>query len=148
MLLAYRVTAGQESIVADMLYAKARKSVKEGHNPIDALIVSSKLKGYLIIETHNSTEAKQLITNVPHVKSVLNSEIPFTEIKEMLESKPQKIELNLGDIIQVTNGPFKGERAKVSKINEDKEEVTVELIEVAVPIPVTIKLGAVKVIPQ
>ncbi|OIO26906.1 transcription elongation factor Spt5 [Candidatus Micrarchaeota archaeon CG_4_10_14_0_2_um_filter_55_9] len=148
MLLAYRVTAGQESIVADMLYEKAKKTTKEGRNPIDALLVSARLKGYLIVETHNATEAKQLITNVPHVKSVLSNEIPFEEIKGMLESKPQKIVLNKGDIIEVTSGPFKGERAKVSHVNEDKEEITVELIEVAVPIPVTIKLNAVKIIPQ
>ena len=41
-----------------------------------------------------------------------------------------------------------GERAKVVRIDKDKEEVTVELVEVAVPIPVTIKLGTVKVLPK
>lgn len=144
MLFAYRVTAGQESIVADLLREKARKTKA----PITALIVSSRLKGYLLVESPNEVEAKQLITNVPHVKSVLNDTIPFSEIKELVESKPQELKLAKGDLVEVTSGPFKGEKAKVSRIDKEKEEVTVELIEVAVPIPVTIKLDAIKLLPK
>ncbi|OIO27953.1 transcription elongation factor Spt5 [Candidatus Micrarchaeota archaeon CG10_big_fil_rev_8_21_14_0_10_60_32] len=142
MLFAYRVTAGQESIVADLLEKKARK----GGIAVNALLVSPRLKGYLIVEAANDASARQLITNVPHVKSVLSRPIPFEEIKELLESKPQEIILNKGDMVEVTSGPFKGEHAKVSRIDPEKGEVTVELIEVAVPIPVTIKADAVKVL--
>jgi transcriptional antiterminator NusG len=53
-----------------------------------------------------------------------------------------------GDLIEITSGPFKGERAKVVRIDKEKEEVTVELVEVAVPIPVTIKMGTIKALPQ
>jgi len=144
MLFAYRVTAGQESIVADLLYEKARKAKA----PINAFLISPRLKGYLIVESTNEVEAKQLITNVPHVKSVLPRSIPFVEIKSLLESKPVEIKLNKGDLVEVTNGPFKGERAKVVRIDLEKEDITVELVEVAVPIPVTIKIDAVKVIPK
>lgn len=144
MLYAYRVTAGQENIVADLLTEKVKKT-KVG---VQALIVSSRLKGYLMVEATDEAEAKKLINNVPHVKSVLNKPIDFNDIKDMLESKPQEIILKGGDLIEVTAGPFKGEKAKVVRIDKDKEDVTVELVEVAVPIPVTIKLNTIKLLAQ
>ncbi|MFA4946206.1 MAG: transcription elongation factor Spt5 [Candidatus Micrarchaeia archaeon] len=144
MLFAYRVTAGQESIVADLLHEKARKKKV----PINAFLISPRLKGYLIVESTSEVEAKQLITNVPHVKSVLPQPIPFVEIKSLLESKPAVVNFNKGDLVEVTNGPFKGERAKVVRIDPEKDDVTVELVEVAVPIPVTIKTDAIKLLPQ
>lgn len=143
MLLAYRVTSGQENIVADLLAEKVKKTKVN----VGALLVSSRLKGYLIVEAADEVEAKKLVANVPHVKSVLNRPIAFEEIKEMIESKPPEVSLNKGDMIEISSGPFKGERAKVIRIDHDKEEVTVELIEVAVPIPVTLKIDAIKVLP-
>ncbi len=144
MLFAYRVTAGQENIVADLLYEK----IKKGKFPVNALIVSPKLKGYMIVECPSELEAKRVITNVPHVKGVLNKPMQISEIAEMLESKPTQIALKKGDLVEITANPFKGEKAKVVRINEEKDEITVELIEVAVPIPVTIKSNTIKILPQ
>ncbi|MBI5036802.1 transcription elongation factor Spt5 [Candidatus Micrarchaeota archaeon] len=144
VLLAYRVTSGQENIVADLLSEK----IKKVKSPVSAILVSNKLKGYIIVESPDEVEAKKLVANVPHVKSVLNKPIAFDEIKEMIESKPQEVLLNKGDMIEITSGPFKGEKAKVIRIDQDKEEVTVELVEVAVPIPVTLKTGTIKALPS
>ncbi len=143
-LYAYRVTAGQESIVADMLYEK----IKKYKLPVKSLIVSPQLKGYLIAEADNDVEAKQAIQNVPHVKGLLKNTMAIGDITELLESKPVEIVINRGDMVEIVSGPFKGEKAKVVRIDLEKEDVTVELIEVAVPIPVTIKLGTIKVLPQ
>jgi len=143
-LFAYRVTAGQESIVADLLQEKIKKT----RAPIAALIVSPRLKGYLIVEASNEVEVKRLTAGVPHVKGVLQKTISLDEIKELLESKPQELALVKGDFIEITSGPFKGEKAKVVRIDKEKEEVTIELVEVAVPIPVTIKMGTIKALPQ
>ncbi len=142
MLYAYRVTAGQENIVADLLGEKVKKTKAA----VQSMIVSSKLKGYVIVEATDDVEAKKLTNNVPHVKSVLNKAIAFSEIKDMLESKPQQVTLKPGDLIEITSGPFKGEKAKIVRMDLEKEDVTVELVEVAVPIPVTIKLGIIKLI--
>ena len=48
--------------------------------------------------------------------------------------------------MELVNGPFKGEKARVQNIDEGKEEITVELIEAMVPIPVTVKGDSVRVI--
>ncbi len=144
MFFAYRVTSGQESIVADLLYEK----IKKAKMPIDALIMSTSLKGYLISEAPNEAEAKRAIMNVPHVKGMLKSTMKIEDLSQMLESKPVEIVLNKGDLVEVTSGPFKGERAKVVRIEQEKDKITVELVEIAVPIPVTIKLNAIKLIPK
>ncbi|HIH19646.1 TPA: transcription elongation factor Spt5 [Candidatus Micrarchaeota archaeon] len=144
MLFAYRVTAGQESIVADLLSEKARKNSA----PVNAIIVSPRLKGYLMIESIDEAEARKLVAGVPHVKGVLQKSIDISEIRELLESKPVEVTLERGQLIEITSGPFKAEKAKIVRIDQDKEEVTVELVEVAVPIPVTIKLDTIRVIPQ
>ncbi|MFQ5405984.1 MAG: transcription elongation factor Spt5 [Candidatus Micrarchaeia archaeon] len=144
MLFAYRVTAGQESIVADLLYEK----IKKQKLPVAALIMSTHLKGYLIAEASNEAEAKRAIMNVPHVKGMLKNTMKIDDIKELLESKPVEVILNKGDLVEVTSGPFKGERAKIVRIEKEKEKVTVELVEIAVPIPVTIKINSIKTIPK
>ena len=67
------------------------------------------------------------------------------EVEKVL---PEKVVIGIaeGDIVELVNGPFKGEKARVQKIEEVKEEITVELIEAMVPIPVTVKGDSVRVI--
>jgi transcriptional antiterminator NusG len=72
----------------------------------------------------------------------------ISDIAEFLESKPIEVVINRGQLVEVISGPFKGEKAKVVRVDNEKDDVTVELIEVAVPIPVTIKLNTIRVLPQ
>jgi len=43
-------------------------------------------------------------------------------------------------------GPFRGETAKVTHIDDTKEEITVELFESVVPIPITVRGEQVRVV--
>ena len=56
------------------------------------------------------------------------------------------IQIQKGSIVELISGPFKGERAKVVRIDESREEVVLELIEAAVPIPVTVKADQIRII--
>ena len=47
---------------------------------------------------------------------------------------------------EIISGPFKGEKARVRRIDESKEEVTVELIEAMIPIPITVRGDHVRVL--
>ncbi|HEX2065409.1 MAG TPA: transcription elongation factor Spt5, partial [Candidatus Thermoplasmatota archaeon] len=51
-----------------------------------------------------------------------------------------------GDIVELVSGPFRGEKAKVTRVDDTKEEITVELIESMVPIPITVKGEHVRVL--
>lgn len=141
MIFVYRVTAGQEKVVADVLHNK----VKKEKIPLYSIAFMDTLKGYLIIEAADEVAARQAAMRIPHIKGVLKKSMTMAEMGTLVAAKAAGIKLNKGDIVELVSGPFKGEKARVIKIDEAKEECTVELMEVAVPIPVTIKLNTIRV---
>ena len=141
MIYTIRVTSGQEKITATMLSKKARAE-KIG---IYSIVYIENVKGYLFVEAAEENAIVKLIQRVKHVKGFLRKPVELKEIEELVKaSKKAVLALEPGDLIEMVSGPFKGERAKVTKIDEAKDEVTVELIEVAVPIPVTVKTKMIK----
>lgn len=140
MLFTYRVTAGQENVVAGVVYNKARKE----QIPLHAVAVLEGLKGYILVEAADEVAVRQAAQKVPHIKGILTGTIQFRDIEHLLEVKLATVPINRGDIVELISGPFKGERAKVIRVEEGKEELTVELVDVAVPIPVTVKRDSVR----
>jgi len=61
-------------------------------------------------------------------------------------SPSKNINIQKKDTVEIISGPFKREQAKITRIDKQKEEVVVELLEAAVPIPITLKMDSVKVI--
>ena len=141
MIHTIRVTSGQEKIIAEILSKKAKAEKLD----IYSIVHVENVKGYLFIETPDENTLVKLIQKVKHVKGFLKAPITLEEIKRLLtaETQPSMI-IEIGDTVEMSSGPFKGERAKVLKIDESKDEITVELMEVAVPIPVTVKSKMVK----
>jgi len=72
--------------------------------------------------------------------------VKYSEIEHMLEQVKHEMNIQKNDIVEIISGPFKRENAKVTRIDKTKEDVVVELLEAAVPIPITVKMDAVKVI--
>jgi transcriptional antiterminator NusG len=143
MLFATVVTTGQENIVAKMLIKKAEKDKLS----IFSIAVFEDLRGYIIIETDNENTIRKLTYQVPHIRRVLSKPLLPDEISHLIESsKPPVMSLNKSDIIEVTAGAFKGDQARILRVDTHKEEVTVEFLDAAVPIPVTLKADSVKVI--
>ncbi|MCK5334310.1 MAG: hypothetical protein KAJ24_07355, partial [Candidatus Aenigmarchaeota archaeon] len=56
----------------------------------------------------------------------------------------KEITFHDGDLVEVIGGPFKREKAKIVRLDETKREAKIELVESAVPIPITIKLDLLK----
>jgi len=138
-----RTAANREDQVVDFLTAKIqRKSEVE----VYAVVRPHGMRGYIFVEAKSKIDAEQSIQGVPYARGVLPQEIPYPEIEHMLEQV--KIEMNIrkNDIVEIISGAFKREQAKVIRINKQKEEIVVELLEAAVPIPITVKMDAVKVI--
>jgi transcriptional antiterminator NusG len=142
MIYAYRVTSGQENIVLDMLTNKGEK-VKES---VGAIVYFPEVKGYIFIETTDLSTAKSLSQGIRHIKGMLAKPVELEEMTKLIEEGIQSVKLGKGDIIEFTSGPFKGERGKITRIDESKDTITVELIDVAVSVPVTAKISTVKII--
>jgi transcriptional antiterminator NusG len=141
MIHTIRVTSGQEKIIAEILMKKARAEKLDVYSVVHV----ENVKGYLFIESNDENTLVKLIQKVKHVKGFLKRPVTVAEIENLVKAEKQPaLIIETGDTVEMTSGPFKGERAKVVKIDEAKDEITVELIEVAVPIPVTVKTKMVK----
>jgi len=137
-----RTAANREDQVVDYLIAKLQKN-NEG---ILSVIRPHGMRGYIFIEATGRTEAEAALHGVPYARGLLPKEIPYQEIEHMLEQVKIEMNIHRNDIVEIISGPFKRENAKVMRINKQKEEIVVELLESAVPIPINIKMDAVKVI--
>jgi transcriptional antiterminator NusG len=141
MIYTIRVTSGQEKILSEILMKKSRAEKLD----IYSIVYVDAVKGYLFVEAQEENSVVKLIQKVKHVKGFLKKPITVEEIGKLIKTtkKPTLI-IEVGDLVEMSSGPFKGERARVTQIDEAKDEVTVELLEVAVPIPVTVKGKMVK----
>ena len=138
-----RTAANREDQVIDFLSSKIQRAT---HLQIFSVIRPHGMRGYIFIETGSKIDAEQAIQGVPYARGILPEEIPYQEIEHMLEQVKVEMNIRKADIVEIISGAFKRENAKVIRINKQKEEIVVELLEAAVPIPITVKMDAVKVI--
>ena len=141
-IFALRTTANREDQVVDFVTANVQKKQLE----VYAVIRPHGLRGNVFVEAKSRQEAEEAFKGVPYARGLLPNEIEYKEIEHMLEQVKREVNIQKGDIVEIISGPFKREKAKITRIDTQKEEVVVELLEAAVPIPITVKLDAVKVI--
>jgi len=141
LIYTIKTVVGRESIVAELVAAKAKSSGLK----VDALIHPEEIKGYVFVEGFID-DIEKCIQGIPHIRGLIKTPVSVDEIKRFLTPKEVEIELNTGDLVEVIGGPFKGERGKVVRYNKIKRECTIELIEVTVPIPITVSVDLVKVL--
>ncbi len=84
--------------------------------------------------------------DLPHVKGLLPKTVEFEEVKNMLEPEVVTVNIEKGDIVEIIAEAFKKEKAKVVRIDKTKGDAVVELLEAAVPIPITVKIDNLRVI--
>lgn len=140
MIWGVRTTAGQEMFVAELLAEKAKRM--EGGEVYAVIVPPSQkgvIKGYILVEASDELTLRRLVRGTPHAKGVVPGAIPVKEIEGILKQEPLMKELKVGQIVKIVSGPFKGMRAKILRVDPQKEEVTVELLEAAIKIPVTIE---------
>ena len=141
-IFALKTTANREDQVIDFVSSHVAKKGLE----VYSLIRPHGMRGYVFIEAKDRASAELSFAGVPYAKSLLRHEVRYEEIAPMLERVKHQVNIQKGDIVEIISGPFKREKAKVTRIDQQKEEVIVELLEAAVPIPITLKLDSVKVI--
>ncbi|MEK6852720.1 MAG: transcription elongation factor Spt5, partial [Nanoarchaeota archaeon] len=140
MLFILKVTTNKEDQVMDWIADRA----KQLESSVLSVVRPHGLRGYVILEATSRKNAEEIFKNLPYVKGILKKEVTFEEIKHMIEVKVQTVNIEKGDIVEIIGGTFKRDKAKVIRINKAKEEVVVELLEAAVPIPLTLKIDDVK----
>ncbi len=141
MIYTVRTTSGREHIVIDMIYNRVRAE-KLG---VKSITHPGELKGYIFIEGPEG-EVRKALHGVMHIKGLIEKPVAFEEIQHFFETKKAKIVVNERDIVEIIGGPFRGEKGRIRRIDSIKDEVTVELLEASIPIPVTISIELVRLI--
>lgn len=139
-IYAIRTTANKERNVA----SKLADRVEKDKISISAIVVPG-LKGYLLVEG-DKNDIEKAYKGVSHARGLVEGETNLTEIEHFLLPKAAVTNLQEGFIVEVTSGPFKGEKAKITRIDKTKNEVTIELLEATVPIPITVPAESVHVL--
>ncbi len=140
--VAIKTTANQERIVANLVELAVRKHGLK----VYSILAPKELKGYVILEAENIEDAVRAIRGIPHVRGVVKKEVSFEDIKHYLAPKKAVEQIKEGFLVEVVGGPFKGERGVVKRVDVSKNEITIELLEAVVPIPVTVKAENVRVV--
>ncbi len=142
MIFVVKVITNKEDQAADLIATRIEKKGLD----VFTVVRPQGLRGYIIIEAANTENAEKAVYNLPYVKGLIRKQITYKEIEPMLRPVAAQINIEKGDVVEMLTEPFKREKARVKRINKQKEEVVVELLEAAVPIPVTVKIDNVKVI--
>ena len=141
MIFIVRTTVGRENSVMENLATRARNTQAD----VKAFFHPAEIKGYVFVESELEY-LEDVVRGVPHIRGIIKKEVPFDEVKKFLQFKKIEIKVNRGDIIEVMGGPFKNEKGKVTRVDDAKEEITVELLEAAIPIPITVSLDSIRVL--
>jgi len=137
-----KTTTGQERNVARLIATK----VEMANIPLKALLVPDTLKGYVFVEADGPHLVEEAIAGVRHVRSRIPGLVSFNEIERYIVRKPVMADLGEDDVVEITGGPFKGMRAKITRLDKSKGEVTLELLEATFTLPITVHSDYVKLV--
>lgn len=142
MFFLVRTSAGRETNIADMVYARAMASDSE----IYSIIAPDKLKGYIFIESDSYAPVEEVTQGLRYVKSVVHGVIPLEEVIPYFGEIRVIESLEKGDTVEITGGVFKRMRAKVIEVDATKNEATIELEESGSQFPITISADYLKLV--
>ena len=139
-LFAIRTTGGQEKVVMNLLQTRAKMNKIN----IQAVLLVDNLKGYVVVEALDPSAAYQAIEGIRHIRGQLRGELEFKDIEGYLVKKSTVTQLTVDKIVEITGGPFKGMKATITRVDYEKEEATVVLLDAAYELPVTVDANYLK----
>lgn len=138
-LFAVKTTKSQESSVAQMLISKDRDDIHAALSPDDVV-------SYVFVESDNRDTVERVIGEIPHATKIVQGTTSMTEIESFLQPTSDVENLEKGAIVEITDGPFQGDKARITEVHNSDEKVTVEKTDATVPIPVTLRGNQMRVL--
>ncbi|RTZ93635.1 MAG: transcription elongation factor Spt5 [Candidatus Poseidoniales archaeon] len=149
-----KTSIGQEQNVAREIRARlsGTGSLREIQDQIFGVLSPHFMRGYIFVEASALHHVEKLIgrvgvstTPMKNCRKVLDGESPLGDVLPYLEPKAATAGIEEGCIVEIHGGAFRGQSARVTRVTESKEEVTVELFEAAVPVALTVRADQVRV---
>ena len=124
---------GMEDKIFDVVVPKEKKiKIKSGKRKV---IEEKIYPGYVLVEMVVTDDSWYVVRNTPNVTGFIGAgttPIPVSKeeidnLKKRMEvEKPQfKIEVKIGDLVKITDGPFKDSDGRVAEIDEEKGKIKV-----------------------
>ena len=139
-LFAVRTTGGQEKIVMRLLETK----MKMGQIDVQSVLLLDDLKGYVVVEAQDPPSMFNAIQGIRHIRGQLRGELQYNEIDKYLIKKSTVTELSVDNTVEIIGGPFKGMKATVKRVDQEKEEAVVILLDAPYQLPVTVDANHLK----
>ena len=149
-----KTSIGQEQNVAGEIRARlsGTGSLKDIQDKIFGVLSPHYMKGFIFVEATAMHHVQKLIgrvgvgvTPLKNCSKVLDGEAPLEDVLPYLEPKAATSGIEEGCIVEISGGAFRGQAARVTRVAESKEDVTVELFEAAVPVALTVRADQVRV---
>lgn len=140
-IFAVRTTGGQEKVVMNLLQNK----IKTNKITILSVLLVDNLKGYIVIEAKDANAAFDALQGIRHIRGQLRGELSFEDIEGYLVTKSNAPQIAIDNIVEIIGGPFKGMKATVTRVDNDKEEATVILLDAPYQLPVTVDSSYLKI---
>ena len=137
-----KTTGGQERTVATFVANRAAQKKK----PIYSILALDTWKGYVLFQAPNSQVVDESIQGFKHVRSKIPGMMQYQDIEKFLVTKSMVAELSDGDVVEIVAGPFKSMRAKITRVEQAKQEVTVVLLDTPYQLPVTVDAAYLKIV--
>jgi transcriptional antiterminator NusG len=122
---------GREIAVADDL-----SNTSSQH--IHAVLAPDTLKSYVIVEADGLSPVEKEVADVYGANKVLPGMTSLQEVKSYLNPPSRVKDIHEGELVEITDGPYMGQNARVKHVNNEKEQVTVELHEETIPLSVAV----------
>lgn len=142
MIFVIKVTTNKEESAVDLIADRIQKKSLN----VYSVLRPHGLRGYILLEAEDRESAEEAVFNLPYVKGIIGKTLTYEEIKNMVETSTAPVSIKEGDIVEIISEPFKKEKAKVLRVDEQKGDVVVSLLGALVQLPVTIKIDNVRAI--
>ena len=155
---------GSEQRLATEMHARLHGSgsLRELQDEILSIVHPPNMRAYVFVEASAKHHVEKLIgraggrdpqsrrglnlTPLKNAKSVLPGEAPLENILPYLEPKAVTSGIEVGCIVEIVTGAFKGEKARITDVADAKEEVTMELYEQVIPMTLSMRGDHVRVL--
>ena len=146
---AVKTTRGQERNVAKFVGNRLERDETENSvisSAIRSIVVIDSLKGYVFFEAPNAQVVSDAISGFKHVKNMIPGIVPYEDIDKFLVTRSIVSEISINDIVEITNGPFKNMKARISRVEAVRSEVTIMLLDAPYQLPVTIDVNGIRIV--
>ncbi|NSL75849.1 MAG: transcription elongation factor Spt5 [Thaumarchaeota archaeon] len=146
---AVKTTGGQERNVAKFVGNRLERNETENSvisSTIRSIVVIDSLKGYVFFEAPNAQVVSDAISGFKHVKNMIPGIVPYEDIEKFLVTRSIVSEISINDTVEITSGPFKNMKAKISRVEAGRSEVTIMLLDAPYQLPVTIDVNGIRIV--